>query len=338
MLGNTVEAAIDAGRLVLLVLLIVNLVRTPQRYQSLISTVLLCTGYLALYSIYLYLTGHGLQHGDIQRAQASGIFGDPNDLAATICAGLALCLPRLVQGKGLARVFYAALGLICIWAILTTNSRGGMVAMLAVIAGFSLVYVRNKGLAVLLAVMIGGLFLVLGPSRMTTFDSTEASANERFWYWSNGVEMLVQNPILGVGYGQFLEHNSGMMAHNSYVQCFAELGLVGYFCWIGCLYYAFRRRPRTEGAATLTPDFERDLLAARLALAGFLVAAYFITRTYVPVLYMLIALPVSAQVAAEHQGAVPAEKAGSWFTDWGRIALVCGGSILFIKLFAEHFR
>ncbi|MCC2671930.1 MAG: O-antigen polymerase, partial [Armatimonadetes bacterium] len=338
MLGNTVEAATDAGRLVLLVLLIVNMVRTPERYQALITTVLLCTGYLALYSIYLYLTGHGLQHGDVQRAQASGIFGDPNDLAATITAGLALCLPRVTQSRGLPRILYSTLGLICVWAILTTNSRGGMVAMLAVIGAFSLVYVKNKGLAILLSVVIGGLFLVLGPSRMTTFDSTEASANERFWYWSTGIDTLIQHPVLGVGYSQFVEVNHGMMAHNSYVQCFAELGMVGYFFWIGCLYFGYRRRPRSADAPPLPPEFARDLLAARLALAGFLVAAFFITRTFVPVLYMLIALPVSAQVASEQPGTVPTEKAGAWFADWGRILMVALGSILFIKLFAEHFR
>lgn len=337
-LGNSSEAAMDAGRLVLLVLLVLNSVRTPQRYQSLISTILVCTGYLAIYSLYLYFTGKALQHGDIERSQASGIFGDPNDLAATITAGLALCLPRVLSARGGTRTLYGALALVCIWAILMTNSRGGMLALLAVIAGFSITFVKNKPLAVMVALVVGGLFLVLGPSRMTHFDSTEASANMRFWYWSTGIEVLTSNPILGIGYNQFVEINRGMTAHNSYVQCFAELGLAGYFFWMGCLYFAFRRRPQTEAEAASTPEFQRDLLGARLALAGFLVAAFFITRTFVPVLYLLIALPVAAQVATERAGEVPQEKAGTWVMDWGRVALLCVASIIFIKVFAEHYR
>ena len=91
-------------------------------------------------------------------------------------------------------------------------------------------------MALAIAVTVGFVFLVLGPSRMTTFDSTEASANMRFWYWSFGVELLFQHPIFGAGYGQFLELNHGMLAHNSFVQCFAELGLVGYFFWIEIMF------------------------------------------------------------------------------------------------------
>lgn len=337
-LGNSSEAMIDAGRLVLLVLLILNLVRSPQRYQSLVSTVLVCTAYLALYSIYLFLTGHGLQHGDIQRAEATGIFGDPNDLACTIVPGLGLCLPRLMTARGRARVFYGLLAGIFVWAILTTNSRGGMLAMLAVIGGFSLMFMRNKALALAIAVSVGFVFLVLGPSRMTTFDSTEASANMRFWYWSFGVELLFQYPILGAGYGQFLELNHGMLAHNSFVQCFAELGLVGYFFWIGCLYYGFRKRAQMETGLALTPEFQRDLLGARVALMGFLVAGYFVTRTYVPTLYLFVSLPVAAQVAATLGNPVPREKAGGWGADWLRIFGICLASILFIKIFAEQLR
>jgi O-antigen ligase len=337
-LGNSSEAMIDAGRLVLLVLLILNLVRSPQRYQSLVSTVLVCTAYLALYSVYLFLTGHGLQHGDIQRAEATGIFGDPNDLACTIVPGLGLCLPRLMTAKGRARFFYGLLAGIFVWAILTTNSRGGMLAMLAVIGGFSLMFMRNKPLALAIAVTVGFVFLVLGPSRMTTFDSTEASANMRFWYWSFGVELLFQSPILGVGYGQFLELNHGMLAHNSFVQCFAELGLVGYFFWIGCLYYGFRKRSQADTGLALTPEFQRDLLGARVALMGFLVAGYFVTRTYVPTLYLFVSLPVAAQVAATLGNPVPREKAAGWGADWLRIFGICLASILFIKIFAEQLR
>lgn len=338
MLGTSSEAAMDAGRLVLLVLLVINSVRTPQKYQALVTTILLCTGYLATYSLYLYFTGKTLQHGSVERSQASGIFGDPNDLAATVTAGLALCLPRVLSAKGALRNLYIGLAVVCVWAILMTNSRGGMLALLTVVAGFSITFVRNKPLAIIVALVVGGGFLVLGPDRMTTFDNQEASANMRFWYWSTGVEVVTNHPILGVGYNQFVEINRGMTAHNSFVQCFAELGMVGYFFWLGSIYFAFRRRPRSSEAPELSAGFQRDLLGARLALTGFLVAAFFITRTFVPVLFLLIALPVAAQVAAKQGAPVPEEKPGSWVVDWGKIVLICLASIVFIKIFAEQNR
>ena len=59
-----------------------------------------------------------------------------------------------------------------------------------------------------------------------------------------------------------------------------------------------RGDPGRAGPAIIaTPDAatERsDRVGARLALAGFLMAGFFILRTYVPVLYLLISLPLRA--------------------------------------------
>ena len=44
--------------------------------------------------------------------------------------------------------------------------------------------------------------------------------------------MLKAQPILGVGYGQFVDHHP-LTAHNSLVLCFAETGLLGSFFWVG---------------------------------------------------------------------------------------------------------
>ncbi len=60
----------------------------------------------------------------------------------------------------------------------------------------------------------------------------DESASERLVAWTEGLEMLKAQPILGVGYGQFLDHHT-LTAHNSLVLCFAETGLLGCFFWVG---------------------------------------------------------------------------------------------------------
>jgi putative inorganic carbon (HCO3(-)) transporter len=177
---------------------------------------------------------------------------------------------------------------------------------------------------------------------MTSFDAGEESANSRFWFWVNGVEQMAHRPLLGVGYGGFPDLNDGMTAHNSFVLCFAETGLIGYFFWMGCIYYCFKRRAesavaRHEGETGGEADAGGEsLLGARLALAGFLVAAFWISRTYVPVLYLLFSLPAAQLSAfAGPAGGIPEGGTGR---DGGRIALLCLGSILFIYLFALQLR
>ena len=80
----------------------INLVTTPDKYRVFVSAMLLFTFYLACYSIYLYFTGSALKQQDFQRSQATGIFGDPNDLAATIVGYLAFrrCSRKLSSGRG----------------------------------------------------------------------------------------------------------------------------------------------------------------------------------------------------------------------------------------------
>src|SRR5207302_1955669 len=97
--GMTRDAVQDISKLVILTFLVLNLVREPGRYRILIATVLGFTCYLAAYSIFLYYSGTTVQQDDVSRSLATGIFGDPNDLAATLVAGLALMLARLRGAK-----------------------------------------------------------------------------------------------------------------------------------------------------------------------------------------------------------------------------------------------
>jgi len=348
-LGNTGPAAQDMARLVILVVLILNLVSTPERYQALVTALIVFTAYLSLYSIYRYFTGGAMVYQGMARSQATGIFSDPNDLAATFVAGLGLCVSRVVQGHRSARILYGLLAGAILYAILLTNSRGGMLALLCVGAGCCVVFVRRKGVAVILACLVCVILLVLGSGRMTTFDSDESSANSRFWFWSTGIKTFMANPVTGCGYGQFSEVNGGMTAHNSFVLCFAELGLPGYFFWIGCIYYAFQGRVGRRGKNMEPDPNQHHLLGARLALVGFLTACFWISRTYVPVMYILITLPVVAQIAlapaadgkATPNGALVASENSPTIRLWrdrGFILLLCVSSILLISAMAETMK
>lgn len=348
--GIDEKAAEDMTRLVTIALLIINLVRTPDRFRVFVTAMLVFTVYLAGYSIYLYLTGKALDHHGVMRAQGTGIFGDPNDLAASIVAALALALARLVSARGtMARVPYFVLTGFLIAGVLLTNSRGGMVALIVVVIGFMLTFVRFKALGVGLAAVACLALLTFGPSRMTEFDSKEESANNRFSYWASGWYMLQSEPLLGIGYGRFVEENGGMTAHNSFVLCFAELGLSGYFFWMGCFYFCLKREQSTTPALARPPgnpnpteDEQRrslasELLGARLALIGYLAAAFWISRTYVPVMYVMIGLSIAAQLALSSGSRLPELSRREQLRNIGNIVVICFGTIAFIRAVTVYF-
>jgi O-antigen ligase len=127
----------------------------------------------------------------------------------------------------------------------------------------------------------------------------DESSEARVEAWASGFEMLRSNPIFGVNFGNFSEaHSRGITAHNSFVLCFAEMGLVGYFVWMGILTTSFMELTRLM---TLPVADEEDLeirrwsRAIRLSFATFLAAAFFLSRTYILTLYMLVAFVIALE-------------------------------------------
>lgn len=353
--GTTSQAAQDLAKNVITVLLVLNLARTQQQQHTLNSAVIFFTLYLALYSIHLQYAGGGLvrSEGDQTtiQSQATGIFNDPNDLSAAIVAGLGMVLVRVRLERGWLRCLYAAAAGLMFWAIILCNSRGGFLATMICCCCVVVWGSKHRRRALLWLPVVVVTLLAFGGGRMTKYDTDDESANQRFWAWDAGVTALEQNPVRGLGYGQFPAYNGGLTAHNSFVLCFAELGLPGYLLWIACLYCAFRPGKLTEqesaendigfhGADSrgLHAEAERNLLESRIALAAFLSAAYWISRTYVPVLYLLIALPVAAQLVHSSRGTSKSAGARLQQLDWSRIALASLGSIIFIKMMADHYK
>ena len=123
----------------------------------------------------------------------------------------------------------------------------------------------------------------------------EESASERLDAWSEGLDMFRSSPVLGVGFENFTEHNE-LTAHNSFVLSFAELGTLGYFFWLALLVVAimqlFRVRQRAHyGLAEEGLTRQTAVLIA--SFTGMLVGAFFLSRSYNPILYLLVGLAIA---------------------------------------------
>jgi O-antigen ligase len=123
-------------------------------------------------------------------------------------------------------------------------------------------------------------------------DASESSAQSRVEAWGLGLQMLKANPIFGVGYGRFTEFHD-KVAHNSFVHAFAELGLFGATLLVGC-FYAFFQSIRVwvrNGQADSSAATSAQSLC--LSALGAIVCGFFLSRQYVAVPYLLIAMGTS---------------------------------------------
>src|SRR3546814_3312166 len=120
--------------------------------------------------------------------------------------------------------------------------------------------------------------------------------------------MFVANPVLGVGVGNFTEHTF-LTAHNSFVLVLAETGIIGYTVWLAMVGYCFLmpvavlRLP----ASMEDPEHQRLWTAERrmamtllISMIGFFACAFFLSRSYVIVLFILLGLVTGWYRSEEH--------------------------------------
>ena len=168
-------------------------------------------------------------------------------------------------------------------------------------------------LALYLLITYGGtkaiiLGLTLSPpaifvaSIFRTVSSQEASAMGRLWAWWDGLEMLKANPIFGVGSNNFMDHH-GKVAHNTYIQIAAELGVVGYLLWMSILLLTlymgysvilFIKNIDKEKLSEAMKIEGALCTACFYSLCGFSMTAFFITRHRFIIFYMFVGIAIAS--------------------------------------------
>jgi hypothetical protein len=166
------------------------------------------------------------------RLKALSFLSDPNDFAQYLGVSMVF-LFLWYKPKHKVQTFVSIFLPMCLllFGIFLTHSRG-MVVALGVLA---LMTLRRRLGSVAAAVLSGAMALgviALGATGGRGISSSDGA--DRLQLWSTGLQLFKSSPIFGVGYNSFTEH-SAQTAHNSFVLCFAELGLFGYFFWMGLL-------------------------------------------------------------------------------------------------------
>ncbi len=310
---GTIDAVREFGKIVILFYLVAILVNTPRRLKMMMWIIIGCSMLLAYHTYQQVQTGHGFGNiepygsfdtGDF-RVIGSGIFSDPNDFAMLYIMAMPFVFGLVAGGASIA----SKLLLICslppmVYVLWYTKSRGGVIGFCAMFLAYSWLSAKSLMVRLFLVVALLCAIVVFGPERARGA-YVEGSASGRVMAWGYGIQMLKDNPLFGFGYMRWPEYST-MAAHNSAVNCFAELGLIGYFCWFTLCFTVVKsvlRIARAKDQVDLrTRRLANGLFAAQV---GYLTAAFFLTRTYNPVLFFLLGMGVGLVRWIESQEQTP---------------------------------
>jgi putative inorganic carbon (hco3(-)) transporter len=226
----------------------VQLVDTFKRLRLFVMTIVACQVFRVLEPLYLHLTTGYL--GSQAHMSGGGFMGrlsgapsdiiNPNGLAFVVLTALPL-LHYVFGGspRFLAKLAYAALAPLLLYAFVLTGSRSGMVGLLVVLA---MIVWKSRHRVILLsvvaiaAVILGGTMSVEMKDRYVSLVNVEtqhgATRTGRIEGIKNEFRVGLNRPIFGHGLGTSREalfnfRGSNQIAHNLYTEVFIETGIIG---------------------------------------------------------------------------------------------------------------
>jgi len=219
--------------ILLMLLVLVSVAQELAMLRRLMKLMVFCACVMVLHGMLQLQTGVGWTgvapaEGRITYA---GIFDDPNDLGQLFVVCIAFCFYlRGSAGSGAKFLLLLLIGWLC-YGVYLTNSRGTLLAVLAV---FALLALRRYGKVVMGVIAALVIPLLVVYTRFGQISASEESASQRVDAWYAGFQMFRSDPLFGVGMGNFTDYNSSSLtAHNSLVLPIGELGLFGFLPWFG---------------------------------------------------------------------------------------------------------
>ena len=258
-----------------------------------------------------------------------GTVGEANELAVQLIppAFLAIALAFTAR-SGRHRALFATAAALAVAGIVLSLSRGGALALVAALVVFVVFGGRWRGRALRASLAMAAValsaFLLLAPAeertRLLEAGGRDTSSG-RSDLWTVGLRAFADDPIVGAGLGNFrtvapdfvlepgqllrteLIIDSPTLAHNVYLGLAVELGLVGLLLFLavagGALFAAAAAARRF---ATLhEPGAEIVARATVAAIAGYLVAATFISLQFQNMLWIMLGLALALHTIARRR-------------------------------------
>lgn len=318
--GIAFHAWTDLARTIVMCLVLAGTVRSTRDLERLILV------YFGVTVLYTAIVLSRFELGANNWRLANLYHYDANDLATLIATAMPMGLYFVLAQRRLLMRLLATGGLaILAVGLIRSGSRGGFLALLAVVAfvllGFTTIPARSRlaGLIVILAITFATATDRYWTQMQTMMHPNEdynlTSEGGRMKIWKRGITYMVDRPVSGVGLSNFpraegtispmarrREYGRGVhwgAAHNSFVQIGAETGIPGVLLFITVIASAVlglrrvaRRALRASPPARHVSRLAQTLTAALIA---FIVGAFFLSLAYSDMLYTLIAFAIALQ-------------------------------------------
>lgn len=315
---------VDFVKLFILYFLVVNLVRTRNKFLIMMWGLIVLGAMACLIGIFQHYKGIGIDYGEgVVRIRGTAL--DPNDYAMHIVILVPMVFAFLFNYKNpIIKGMLLLILILLILNIVFTYSRGGMVAF-ALVLGLSIMWFslqRKKLLLPILLLSIGtSALLPMIPEKYwerakTISDFSDPAIQARLDTWKTGLGMIADHPVRGVGLGAFryeytmraymssdVKTRASLFSHNAYMQIGAEVGVPALIIFVLLIVFSWIDLVKAEKLFLKRGDllFAGLSLSLRLGLLGFIVSAVFLTQAFLTMFWIILPLAVVAKIFAQEE-------------------------------------
>ena len=293
------------------------------RIHALIWIIVLSLGYFGVRGgLFTILTGGGFK----VLGPSDSMIADRNHVAVALLFGIPLMnWLRMHSAHAVVRMGLAAAMVLTLFAAIGTQSRGALVAMVAVAC---MLWLRTRGrilsgLAIAVALVAVLAFMPHSwTERMTTIGEyqEDASAMGRIRIWEAALRIAAARPLTGGGFRSFYDQGvvdayapgiTARAAHSIYFEVIGEHGFAVFALWLTMILvgYLYTRSIIRMARGRLDLLWASDLARmSQVSMVAYLVGGAFLSLSYWDVFWtlMIVLGATHAMVRAELRLAAPA--------------------------------
>lgn len=313
----------------LIYFLVIILAKEERQLFTIIYTTLLASLLVALYTLLQY---YNLDPFTPELNVLTSTIGQRNWIADYLFISLPIAfiffLKELNYRKKLFYYLYLSLIFLnfiilqsrAIWIVVAVSALLGMVLIIKTESG--ILFLKNKNWLFLLVITFLLISTIFSTSNsynrspsfieervLPVLKGKEFSVNQRLLYYYVGYQMFKEQPLFGIGIGNFKQeylyyqakvlpqlpakfaayYANANEAHNEYLQILIEMGIIGLLLSLAVIWFFYRRVLRCLFHVKATVEKKAVLIGLLLGVSGFLVHCLFDFPLHVPTLGMTFA-------------------------------------------------
>lgn len=295
-------------------------VRSRSDLGIVIYTLIFSTAVSAGFTVFEYFRGAPLFDIPIHEGQLAtwdGVFRPsgaskemPTMSASMMLAGVSIAAILLIR-SGRGRLFFTTVVLLGLTAIIMTLTRSAMMSCGIILVVMLFYYRKDPAFPWLVrvsAVMVVVVALTLPVSVVSKFTAVskvaeDTTVSRRLGYHIVGFDLVRQNPLFGVGVGNYIVHYSlddyryapgrGEQArplHNNYLQYAAEAGIVGFSAFMALLLVTgLALLSAARRASGIVSNYSEAILFAYF---GMLLQLFFLSSKFLFSFWVIVGLAI----------------------------------------------